>query len=55
MQEVVGHTSEAGEMAEVEELATNVTGVINWGTDHLSVLTQTKLDKGVHMLHNQKK
>lgn len=37
MREVVGHTSEAREMAEVEELVINVTGVINGDTNHLSV------------------
>ena len=38
MREVVGHTSEGGEMAKVEGLITNVTGVINGDIDHLSVL-----------------
>ena len=55
MQEVVGHISEAREMAEAEELVINDTGVISGDTDHLSVLRQTKLDRGVRMLHNQKK
>ena len=55
MREVVGDISEVGEMAEVEEMVVNVTGVISGETDHLSVLRQTKLDRGVHMLHNQRK
>jgi len=55
VREVVGHINEAGEMVEVEELVINVTGVINGDTYHLSVLRQTKLDRGVHMLHNQRK
>lgn len=55
MQKVVGHISEAWEMTEVEELVINVTGVISGNIAHLSVLRQTKLDKGVHMLHNQRK
>ena len=38
IREVVGHISEAGEMAEAEELVTNVTGVTSGDTDHLSVL-----------------
>lgn len=55
MQKVVGHISEVGEMDKVEELVTNVLGFINGGTDHLSVLGQTELDRGVHMSHNHKK
>lgn len=38
MRKVVDHISEAGEMAEAEELGTNVTGVIRGDIDHLSVL-----------------
>lgn len=52
MREVVGHTSEAGQMAEVEGLVINVTGVINGDIDHLNVQRQIKVDRGVHMLHN---
>lgn len=55
IREVVGHISEAREMEKVEELIINVAGVISGDTDHLSVLRQTKLDRGVHMLHNQRK
>ena len=55
MKEVVGHTSEAGEMAKVEGLVINVTGVINGDIDHLNVQWQIKLDRGVHMLRNQRK
>eukprot|EP00253_Pinus_taeda_P013655 PITA_13655 len=39
MRGLVGHTSKAGEMVKVEELVTNVTGVINGGIDHLGVLS----------------
>ena len=55
IREVVGHISEAGEMAEAEGLVTNVIGVINGDKYHLNVRKQNKLDSGVHMLHNQKK
>lgn len=53
--EAVGHPSEAGEMAEVERLVINVTGVINGDTNHLNVQKQIKLDNGVHMWHIQRK
>lgn len=46
IREVVGHINEAGEMAKVDELVSNVTGVISGDTNHLSVLKQTKLDRG---------
>lgn len=55
MREAVGHTSEGGEMVGVEQLVINVTGVINGDMDHLNVQRQIKMDRGVHMLHNQGK
>ena len=55
IREVVGHISEAGEIAEVEELVINVIGVTSGDTDCLSVLRQNKPDRGVRMSHNQKK
>lgn len=40
MRKAVGHHSEAGEMAKVEELVISVIGVINGGTTRLNVQKQ---------------
>ena len=50
--EAAGHTSEAGEMAEAEDLVINVTGATSGGIDLLSVLKRNKLDREAHMMHN---
>lgn len=42
-------------MAEAEELVINATSVTSWDMDHLNALRQNKLDREVHMSHNQKK
>ena len=53
--EVVGHINEAREMAKVEELIINTTGVTSGDTDLLSVLRWKNLDRGVCISHRQKK
>ena len=53
--EVVGLINEEEEMVEAEELIINVTGATSGGTNILSVLRRNKLDRGVRMLHSQRK